>query len=106
MSENMENKDMEIKDMKVISEDELGGITGGANGWVGLYHGPWKKVKHLKSGWLALRSAPFYDYSNEIGQLYNGDSVQITGNSSGDGYIWVYAKKLNKSGWVNERYIG
>lgn len=52
-----------------------------------------------------------YDYRNEIGQLYNGDSVQIIGNGSGvssDGqsYIWVWSPRLNKSGWVNENFIG
>ena len=57
------------------------------------------------------RTAPVYDYSNEIGQLYNGDAVQIIGNSSGmsiDGryYIWVWAPRINKSGWVNANYIG
>ena len=97
--------------LKKITEEELSTISGGQDGWVGLYEGPWKTVMNLQTGWLALRTAPIYDYSNEIGQLYNGDVVQIIGNGSGlsnDGqsYIWVYSPKLNKSGYVNDRFIG
>ena len=98
-----ENKNIE----KVfLSDDELKEIAGGVDGWRGLYDGPWKTVCNLQTGWLALRTEPEYAYSNEIGQLYNGDVVQICGNGSDNGYIWVYSPKLNKSGWVNERFIG
>ena len=98
-----ENKNIE---KKMITAEELDAITGGVDGWAGLYDGPWKTVCNLKTGWLALRTAPAYDYTNEIGQLYNGDAVQICGNASGNGYIWVYSPKLNKSGWVNAGYVG
>ena len=98
MSENVE--------LKKVTEEELKEITGGAYGKQGLYEGPWKTVCNLQTGWLAVRTAPCYDYTNEIGQLYNGDSVQIIGNSSGNGYIWVWAPRLNVSGWVNENFIG
>ena len=98
-----ENKNIELK---ALSENELNEITGGADGKVGLYEGPWKTVCNLQTGWLAIRTAPCYDYTNEIGQLYNGDSVQIIGNGSGNGYIWVWAPRINKSGWVNENFIG
>ena len=103
MNENIE--------LKKITETELKEITGGADGKVGLYEGPWKTVRNLKTGWLAIRTDPVYDYRNEIGQLYNGDSVQIIGNGSGvssDGqsYIWVWSPRLNKSGWGNENFIG
>lgn len=91
---------------RMLSEAELNEVNGGVDGWSGLYQGPWKTVCNLQTGWLAIRTAPCYDYSNEIGQLYNGDTVQICGNGSGNGYIWVYSPRLNKSGWVNENYIG
>lgn len=100
------------EEFKKLSPEEMEGITGGVDGKVGLdMNGPWKKVANLQTGWLALRSEPVYDYKNEIGQLYNGDSVQIIGNGSGvssDGqsYIWVWAPRINKSGWVNARFIG
>lgn len=99
------------EEFKKLSPEEMEGITGGVDGKVGLdMNGPWKKVANLQTGWLALRSEPVYDYKNEIGQLYNGDEVQIIGNGSGlssDGrsYVWVYAKKLNKSGWVNDAFL-
>ncbi len=54
--------------------------------------------------YLALRSAARYSASNEIGKLYNGDTVTVskTGNSS---YWYVYSSKLNKSGYVNKKYL-
>ena len=84
-------------EMKTLNENELNEITGGADGKVGLYEGPWRTVCNLQTGWLAI--------------LYNGDSVQIIGNGSGvssDGrsYIWVWSPRLNKSGWVNDSFIG
>ena len=54
--------------------------------------------------YLALRSAPAYDYYNEIGKLYNGDTVEITGSWSGE-YVWVYAPSLGMSGYVNGDYL-
>ncbi len=87
-----------------IPDDELGKVAGGVKGKSGSKDGPWMEVANLKSGWLALRSKPAYDYNNEIGKLYNGDDVQIVGNSSGD-YSWVWAPKLNKSGYVNSSFL-
>ena len=42
----------------------------------------WMTVCRLESGYLAMRTAPTYDYSNEIrgAELYNGDQVQIKGS--------------------------
>ena len=69
------------EELKNLNPDELNEVTGGADGKVGLdFNGPWKKVMNLKTGWLALRTEPVYDYKNEIGQLKNGDDVQIVGN--------------------------
>ena len=91
-----ENKNIE---KHIVSEEELKSIAGGIDGWHGLYDdGPWKTV-------CFLRTYPAYDYSNEIGQLYNGDFVQICGNGSDNGYVWVYSPKLNKSGWVNSNFL-
>ena len=63
----------------------------------------WKTVK-VDSGYLALRSVPTYDTSNEIGQLYNGDTVRIDGEISGS-YITVYSPKYNTTGWVNAGFL-
>lgn len=95
-----------MSEKKMITEEELKEIAGGTDGWAGLYDGPWKTVMNLQEGYLALRSDAAFAYENEIGKLYNGMQVQVTGNSSGNGYIWVYSPDLYKSGWVNEYYIG
>ena len=63
-------------------------------------------VRNLQSGYLAVRTAPAFEYENEIGKLYNGMAVQITGGYSGNGYVWVYAPALGISGWVNQSFIG
>lgn len=93
-------------EIKIVSEEELKDISGGAYGKVGLFEGPWTKVCRLQTGWLAIRTDPSYDFDNEIGQLYNGDDVQIIGNGSDNGYIWVWSPRLNRSGWVNANFIG
>ena len=57
----------------------------------------------VDTGFLALRSAPAYDASNEIGELYNGDVVTVE-REEGD-YWWVYSPKYDKSGYVNKDYL-
>lgn len=101
--------------MKKISESELNEISGGVDGMVGLFDGEYRTVHGLTSGWLAMRSDPSYNSNNEIGKLYNGDRVKIIGNDAITDrdfdkgpvttYTWVYSEKLNKSGWVNKRFI-
>ena len=90
---------------KRMSVQELEQVNGGADGKLGIFEGPMKTVSGLKTGWLALRTAPSYDPKNEIGQLYNNEKVQVIGNDSDNGYTWVYAPSLNKSGWVNSNFI-
>ena len=103
------------EELKKITEDELKEVAGGVNGKVGLDEGPWMEVANPKTGWLALRSDPSYNYNNEIGKLYNGYKVKVCGNGAfaehdfdkggATNYIWVYSPDLNKSGWVNSRFI-
>lgn len=98
-----------------LNNEELTEAAGGRHGKHGLFEGPTRTVHGLQTGWLALRSEPCYDYNNEIGQLYNGDKVQIIGNAAitdndfdkapVTSYTWVYSPRLNKSGWVNSRFI-
>ena len=58
----------------------------------------------VASGYLALRTAMAFDSRNEIGALYNGDTVCYIspGNST---YWYVYSPKLNKYGYVNKNYL-
>ena len=58
----------------------------------------------VESGYLALRNYPAYDYSNEIGKLYNGDTVYVISTPYSD-YWWVYSPSLNREGYVNCNYL-
>lgn len=58
----------------------------------------------VDKGYLALRTEKKYDSSNEIGELYTGDMVQVL-NSSDSDYWYVYSSKLDKSGYVNKEYL-
>lgn len=58
----------------------------------------------VATGYLALRNAKAYDYRNEIGKLYTGDTVSVI-DSSDSGYWYVYAPKLDKYGYVNKDYL-
>ena len=66
--------------------------------------GSWKTV-YVSSGYLALRTAPSYDSGNEIGQLYTGDSVQLTGGAVSGSYVQVYSPKIGSYGWVNAGFL-
>ena len=58
----------------------------------------------VKSGYLALRNTAAYNDSNEIGRLNTGDMVLVK-DSSDSIYWYVYVPKLDKSGYVDNRYI-
>ena len=58
----------------------------------------------VATGYLALRTAMAYDYKNEIGELYSGESVQVLDKTTSE-YWYVYSPKLNKSGYVNCKYL-
>ena len=58
----------------------------------------------VSKGYLALRSSMAYDSSNEIGELYSGDLVEVTEYTTSD-YWYVYSPKLNRSGYVNNDYL-
>jgi len=58
----------------------------------------------VSKGYLALRSAKAYDSSNEIGQLYSGDTVQLVDTTDAQ-YWYIYSQKLCKYGYVNKDYL-
>ena len=59
----------------------------------------------VDNGYLALRTAPTYDASNEIGQLKTGDLVErVDGNTYGS-YVKVYSPKLGATGYVNAGFL-
>lgn len=55
-------------------------------------------------GYLALRSAPGYDYGNELASLYSMDEVIV--QNTGDGKYWyVYSPSLDMYGYVDSNYL-
>lgn len=80
-------------------------LYGGNTGSTGTttYFGETRTV-HLNSGYLALRTMKAYDSSNEIGQLYTGDTVQIL-ETSDPQYWYVYSPKYDLNGFVNKDYL-
>ena len=96
-----------------LNEEELEQAAGGKNELAGG-ESTHKTVKGLQTGYLAMRSAPGYNYNNEIGQLHNGDKVVVVGET-----IWVpndfqgkttpYTKvrkrHTDKVGYVNANFL-
>ena len=62
------------------------------------------KSVSVSKGYLALRSAMSYDESNEIGELYTGDVVQLL-ETSDPKYWYVYSPKYDMNGFVNKDYL-
>ncbi len=103
-----------MTDIKKMTEQELENAAGGVAGF--NYGNGWRTVKNLQGGYLALRTAPSFNYENEVIHTgpKNGMLVQITGNTvSGTGingvpatYVWVYSPDFGVSGYVNAYYIG
>lgn len=58
----------------------------------------------VPENYLALRTGKSYEYSNEIGKLYPGDTVEVTDRSD-ETYWYVYAPSLGKYGYVDHRYL-
>ncbi|MCD7867354.1 MAG: hypothetical protein LUG62_03970 [Clostridiales bacterium] len=76
-------------------------LVGGSTTTTASY--PTRTVR-VATGYLALRTAKAYDFSNEIGCLYTGDTVQVV-NTSDATYWYVYAPSLGKYGYVNCNYL-
>ena len=94
-----------MAELEKIHEQEAEGVVGGkdAYGWVTVYG--------LQRGYLALRTAPGYDYNNEIhgSESYNGDRLQIVGGYTtgfdGKPYAWVYNPRSQRTGWTNANFL-
>ncbi len=94
-----------MEEKKLQSDADLEKVSGGvgSDGWV--------TVTGLRAGFLALRTAPVYDYDNEIrgSESYNGDRLKIVGpttvGSDGKTYVWVYNPRTGRSGWTNAHFL-
>ena len=95
-----------------LNKEELEQVAGGKTlGEKSKTLSGWVTVTGLLKGYLALRTAPYYDSSNEIlgSESYNGDSLQITGGyawgADGRQYVWVYNPRTGKSGYTTASYL-
>ena len=95
-----------MADFEKLNEQELETVAGGFSA------GTWVTVRGLQTGYLALRTAPNYDYANEIrgSESYNGQILQITGGYSagpdGRTYVWGFNPRSGMSGWTNAQFLG
>ena len=78
-------------------------LYGGSSGSSVGYFGETRTVSVAK-GYLALRSLKAYDASNELGELYTGDTVQLLDTSDSQ-YWYVYSPKYDMNGFVNKDYL-
>ena len=58
----------------------------------------------VSKGYLALRTEAAYDESNEIGELYTGDTVEVE-YFTDNGYVYVYSYTYGTYGFVNANYL-
>ena len=95
-----------MAELEKMNDQELETIAGGFSA------GQWVTVVGLKTGYLALRTQPTYDYNNEIrgSESYNGQVLQITGSCvqgpDGKVYVWVNNPRSGMSGWTNAQFLG
>lgn len=106
---------MMSEELKIIelNADNLEGAAGG------VAYGSQLKVgsgylTQVQSDYLALRTAPSYDYYNEIGPLWNGSIVIVDGKPIGE-YVLVHVhytaagphgtNLTGRKGYVNWNYL-
>ncbi len=91
-----------MESIEKINDQELNNVSGGNDGRNA--NGLWRTATPcVRTGYLALRSRPAYDESNEISAIYNGEMFKVNMNKWNGNYIW--ASYANSNGWVNSDYI-
>ena len=96
-----------MSELNKINEMEVESVNGGN----GYNADGYRTVTGLQTGWLAIRTAPTYDYANEIrgSELYNGDQVILMGapviGSDGRTYVFVQSCKNGTQGYVNAAFL-
>jgi hypothetical protein len=83
-----------------INNEALVNVAGG-DYWDGdtYWTDAWATVA---SGYLALRSYPDYDDSNEILAISNGEGFEVDTDTWCGVYVWARARGCE--GWVNSEY--
>lgn len=87
-----------------LKEQKMGYVNSDYLTYEGMVeNGPYCEVS-VQEGYLAIRSEKSYDASNEIGKLYDGDSVLVLNDSDPD-YWLVYSLDAQEAGYVNRDYL-
>ena len=89
--------------MNKVNEQEMNKVAGGyqGEGYLCLAE------PCVEDGYLALRSQPAWDDSNEICEIYPGATfyVDINNVAYGSGYEYYFANYNGIRGWVNASYV-
>lgn len=87
-----------------VDMNNLENVTGGNGYPQGELHVAQPKVE---KGYLAVRTAPVWDDSNIIAQIYPGNRfyVDVTRVASGSGYNYYWANYNGTWGWVNTSFL-
>ena len=91
-----DNKNFEMNDQEL--EKAAGGEYGYAGG-AGYY-----MTVQVEKNYLALRTYPEYNDSNEIARLYTGDQVEFVRRCDST-YVYVYDPKTGQYGYTNCNYL-
>ncbi|MBR2255951.1 MAG: SH3 domain-containing protein [Blautia sp.] len=94
-----------MSEMKNIDNNNLENVTGGNGYPQGELH---VAEPNVKAGtYLALRSQPSWNDSNEIAQIYPGNRfyVDVKRTADGSGYTYFWANYNGTWGWVNTNYL-
>ena len=95
----------EKDNIEKLTESDLENAAGG-NGWPqGELHLAQPEVEG--GGYLAVRSYPSWDDSNEIAQIWPGNRfyVDVQKMASGSGYNFYWANYNGIWGWVNAGHL-
>lgn len=87
--------------MDKLNDMDLGKVTGGV-GETGDEKWKWA-LASVDKGYLALRSAPAYDFRNEKVKIVNGTALQINPDKTDGEYVYAYFN--GEYGWVNSNYL-
>ena len=96
-----------MAELNKINEMAVENVTGGN----GYDTNSYRTVSGVQTGYLSIRTAPTYDYTNEIrgSELNNGDQVIVLGTpvagSDGRTYIYIQAVKNGTKGYVNAAFL-
>ena len=90
-----------MTDMEKLNAEELDQVAGGKGKDSTTF---WTDaVVFGTTHYLALRSRPEHDDSNEIGKAKNGDVIQICPDVKAGNFVWAACGK--KQGWVTAKFV-